>query len=294
MTQPLFILSTMRSYTSLISTMLGQHPQAYGFPELNLFVADTVGGMIEYYLPKRPHGLDGLVRTVAELEFGGQNDDTVAAAKDWIKDRTEWETGRMYRHLLKRVAPHMGVDKSPVTVRDRSFLERMLRLFPDAYYLHLTRHPRSVCHSIHRFNLWLDEQRATGLAAWVDPEQVWQRTNQLIAGAYRRLPPGQIMRIQGEQLLGDPDLYLPQIAEWLELDSGPEAIAAMKAPERSPYACLGPEGAMHGNDPNFLDNPRFVQREIPEASLKGPKDWGDASGEFSKLTMKLAKELGYR
>ena len=42
MRQPLFILALPRSYTSLIAGMLGQHPQAYGLPELNLFTVDRL------------------------------------------------------------------------------------------------------------------------------------------------------------------------------------------------------------------------------------------------------------
>ncbi len=37
MAAPLFLLAPPRSYTSLINAMLGQHPQAYGLPELCLF-----------------------------------------------------------------------------------------------------------------------------------------------------------------------------------------------------------------------------------------------------------------
>ena len=37
MTAPLFLLAPPRSYTSLVNAMLGQHPQAFGLPELCLF-----------------------------------------------------------------------------------------------------------------------------------------------------------------------------------------------------------------------------------------------------------------
>ena len=34
MAAPLFILAPPRSYTSLFNAMIGQHPEAYGLPEL--------------------------------------------------------------------------------------------------------------------------------------------------------------------------------------------------------------------------------------------------------------------
>ena len=52
------------------------------------------------------------------------------------------------------------------------------------------------------------------------------------------------MRVRGEDLLGEPDTYLRKIAEWLGLRTDEEAIEAMKHPEQSPYACIGPENAL--------------------------------------------------
>ena len=48
---PLLILSPPRSFSSVVSTMLGQHPEMYGFPELP-FMGDTVREVIAL---KREH-----------------------------------------------------------------------------------------------------------------------------------------------------------------------------------------------------------------------------------------------
>ena len=42
MAAPLFLLAPPRSYTSLINAMLGQHPQAFGLPELCLFNVEVL------------------------------------------------------------------------------------------------------------------------------------------------------------------------------------------------------------------------------------------------------------
>ena len=47
MKDPLIILSPPRSFSSVISTMIGQHPQIYGFPELHLFSGETLGDILE-------------------------------------------------------------------------------------------------------------------------------------------------------------------------------------------------------------------------------------------------------
>ena len=45
MAAPVFLLAPPRSYTSLMNAMLGQHPQAFGLPELCLFNVEILGQM---------------------------------------------------------------------------------------------------------------------------------------------------------------------------------------------------------------------------------------------------------
>jgi len=44
---PLILLCPPRSFSTVVCAMLGQHPELYGFPELNLFVVDTVKELLE-------------------------------------------------------------------------------------------------------------------------------------------------------------------------------------------------------------------------------------------------------
>ena len=100
------------------------------------------------------------------------------------------------------------------------------------------------------------------------------------------------MRIKGEDLLSYPDIYLPQIAEWLGVRTDSEAIAAMKRPENSPYACMGPENALYGNDINFLQNPRLRTGKVEEPSLIGPLEWSPDQ-TFTPAVISLARQFGY-
>ena len=85
--QPLFILTCMRSFSSVVSSMLGQHAQLFVMPETNLFISDTLGESVALLSEIRPRSLDGLYRLVGELEFGGQSYDSVNEAKTWIDAR---------------------------------------------------------------------------------------------------------------------------------------------------------------------------------------------------------------
>lgn len=293
--QPLFILTCMRSFSSVVSTMLGQHPQAYGLPELNLFVADTLGEVMDRLHSHRPQGLNGLLRTVAELEYREQSQESVRQARAWLAQRRQWPIQRVFGFVAQRVGTRMLVEKSPSTALDETRLIRLRRHFPDAYFLHLTRHPRATCKSIHEIQqkTAILAERRTGTPA--NPESLWLRAHRNILRFTRQLRPGQSLCLQGELLLSRPELYLPQIAEWLELRADPDAVDAMLHPERSPYARFGPPNAPFGHDPNFLHNPRFEKRAPRPARLEGPFDWPAPDADhFSRATLKTARALGYQ
>jgi hypothetical protein len=291
MAAPLFILCPMRSFSSVVCAMIGQHPQAYGLPEVNLFIAQTVGELLGIHAP-RPHGMHGLLRTLAQLEYGEQSDDSVAAARDWLEARTEWTTKQVFDHILAAVDPRIAVDKTPRTVLRPEYLERAYAMYPNASFLHLTRHPRSTGKSLINNLKRNAEWGGTFNADRVDPQGIWLKAHTNITHFAATLPEGQCLRLKGEDLLSDPMLYLPQIAEWLGIDTSAEAIDAMLHPEQSPYACYGPEAAKFGNDPEFLEKPAFRSSRVHEPPLAGTLEWAP-DREFDKPTVKLARELGY-
>lgn len=295
MGEPLFILNCMRSYSSLACGMIGQHPQLYGLPELNPFIADTLGMTIAALRLARPRSLDGLYRTIAQLEFGEQTDRSVANAKFWLKRRRSWTMCDLLRHVGRAVSPLRFVEKSPSTVLSEDRLERAFAAFPHAAFLHLSRHPRPTCRSISAI-VSSNERPKKGrrrLVSRKDPEDAWLKANLNIMRFSRALPPGQFMHVRGEDLLSQPGRYLAQICEWLDLDLNEEALAAMLHPENSVYARIGPEDAPFGNDPTFLRSPEFRQREIPAASLAGPLEWRDDDRGFCPQTIQAARQLGY-
>lgn len=284
MSKLLIILSPPRSFSSIVSTMLGQHPDLYGFPELRLFLGDTVQEVIEFSRQKDPEQEGrpaGLLRTLAQLHDGVQNDDTVLKAYDWLNQRLDWPTKYLFDYLLEKISPKMGVEKTPQTCLKDHFLAKAYEFFPDAYYLHLTRHPVSTRMSMLRHG----EARQLGARREkkkhrnvLDPIYRWDRIHTAIINLTGQLPPGQTLRIKGEDLLSEPEQFLPQITRWLGVRTDPQAIAAMKHPELSPYACLGPSLAPGGNNLEFLQNPYLLPKKIPEPSLQ--EFWAQQEREF--------------
>lgn len=265
--KPLFILAPPRSFTSVTCAMIGAHPEMYGLPETNLFVRDTYREMLSLYRA-RPPFQQGLLRAFAELTFGEQNDENIAVVKTWLEQQNETPTRNLFEDLAAFAAPRELVEKSPLHAYKIENLRRMRDACPEARYLHLTRHPRGTCESIvaqHRqwsgrvkkmkSRMGPSADTPPMLQPTLTPERMWLEPHLTIVDFLEHVPEAQWMRLRGEDLLADPDRYLVEIADWLGISSGKHALAAMKHPETSPFARMGPPSARFGNDPSFLEAP---------------------------------------
>lgn len=297
MSDPLIILSPPRSFSSVVSTMIGEHPQLYGFPELHIFSGNTVADLVRREAKAGHPGPPGLIRTLAQEHDGIQTQKTIMKAIVWFRERSHWPTKKMFDYLLDLVNPKIGVEKSPETASKTPYLERSYSWFPKAYYLHLTRHPVSARKSIQEFyDLKRDRKgtNTTSLKFLVDGLLVWYDMHRKIIDFTNTLPTGQTIRVKGEDLLSDPDCYLTQLAEWMGIQSDAAAIDAMKHPENSPYACFGPYPARGGNDGKFMRSPKLRIGKVKEPSLKDffeKGDWDWATEELKYLTDLLKIEV---
>jgi len=291
MVDPLIVLCPIRSFSSVACNILGQHPQTYGLPEVNLFVADDVAGLSAYHQRLSRPRWSGLLRVLAELHSQRQAEDTVLAARTWIRHRQRWSTQAVFDHIIEQVDEQMGdricVEKSPATVMDSAHLERAYTMYPRASFLHLTRHPVTTGRSIRELVLKTKKEKT------VDPFRLWLVAHLNIFNFTEQLPLGQCMRIKGEDLLSEPDVYLPQIAEWLGLDTSTAAIEAMKHPENSPYACVGPVGARFGHDYKFLESPKLRQGKVREPRLADEASL-TLDEDLYPAIVNLSQRMGYQ
>jgi hypothetical protein len=299
MPELLAILSPPRSFSSVVSTMIGEHPQLYGFPEFHLFLGDTVQEVIDLEIKRVPTyaGPHGVLRTLAMLHDGVQTTTTVIRAAAWLNERRDWSTKSLMDYLLEKVSPKIGVEKSPLTAIKPACLERAYTFYPNAYYLHLTRHPLPSRTSIKEFK----ERGRKKTYRGMDQFMTWHFIHSNILNFTAGMPLGQYMRIRGEDVLSEPERFLPQIAEWMGLRTDRAAIEAMLHPENSPYAVTGPQPAGGGNDPKFMRNPVLRKSNVKQPSLanffaQGEKiDWlperVSIALEKSPLAMAPQKEI---
>ena len=295
--EPVFVLATSRSYSSVVSTMIGQHPQLAALPELKLFTYSTIAEL-EASLPRywiergMKHRSPGLVRAVAHFEFGSQTSEALACAGMWLRNRGDWSGADMLDFLLSHVRPRAGVEKSPENVESDESLARLAAAYPKARYLHLTRHPvttqrsaeEHVARTVPGFSL--PDQPMSGIASWVE-------THCRILSFGENLPTDRYMRVKAEDLLNNADPHLRSIGTWLGLRVDDEAIETMKHPEASPFAFPGPadSGIIGGNDPGFLRDPVPHPVDTPPI-LDRPPGW-IGNEPLWQSTVELAARLGY-
>src|SRR5262245_10664556 len=176
---PLFVLAPARSYTSVVTMMIGQHPELAGLPELKLFSCVTVGELVASlpsYWNERGvrHRSPGLVRAVAQLEFGTQSLESISHAVEWLRERSHWPGVHVFDALQEELSPRVAVEKSPENVLDDNDLKRMASAYPRARYLHLIRHPVTTQRSMQAYRArtwqtdWQSDEPMAGIRSWCD------------------------------------------------------------------------------------------------------------------------------
>jgi hypothetical protein len=310
---PVIILAPPRSFTSVVCAMLGQHPNLCGLPELQLFTTNTVAEWWQV-TAKASFGMrDGLHRAIAEFFFGGQSELHVDCARGWLRRRFHYTTGMIIEEIARRVHPRIIVEKSPSIVYRLEHLRRAFAMFPQARFLHLTRHPIAHGESVLKmmraretygpapywllnlssFPYW-PRSRGPESILDIDPQRGWYALHHNILEFLKDVPASQQARVRGEDLLAEPERVVAQLASWLGLRSDPEAIESMRHPERSLFAAYGPPNAPQGNDPEFLSRPHLRPERALLKPLESTLSWRTDGRKLSDRVVKMAHEFGYR
>jgi len=295
--KPVFVLATSRSYSSVVTGMIGQHPQLAALPELKLFAYDTIAdleaSLPPYWITRGfTHRSPGLVRAVAQVVFGSQTARHLCLAREWLRARADWRGADVFDSLLERLTPRAAVEKSPENVESDEALERLKTAYPAARFLHLTRHPittqRSIQEHLQRTvpGFLIPGQPMAGVAYWVE---VHSRILAFAASIHEQA----WMRVRAEDVLNDAPAQLERIAVWLGLSTGAGALEAMRHPEASPFACPAPpdSGLAGGNDPAFLQDPIPHRVAVP-CELRPPAGWKGNAALWDRA-IDLANQLGY-
>lgn len=276
--------------------MLGQHPQLYGFPEMHLFYAPTIEAVLTATTDPWSHwATSGLIRAVAQVIFGDQTAGTIEQARSWLDDRKDLAPHKAYDFLLDRVAPLIGLEKTPETAISRTSLRRLLAAYPDARFVHLTRgaNPTIASMLVHwgghwKWQTWDHDTRAAYAT------RSWFMSHRKIIEFGRTIPSDRWIQIRAEDLLEYPHPILRRFCQVMNIRDGLDEIEGMLHPERSPFAFVGPETAPGGNDPGFLRDPSLRLRP-PQPSQSSARNAAPAIPEaWRKPVSELEVIMGYK
>lgn len=312
---PLFILAPPSTLTAVAGAALGQHPQMYGLPELQLFGAET---MVEWWdlCSKESFPMaHGLLRAVAQLYFGKQTRSTIQRAQGWLRRRSNFSTGMIFEMLAQKAKPLVLVDKSPGIVYRTDLLHRAAGMFPGARFIHLVQHPRSYCEWV--MSAIRESEKSDPVPYWLlhlasfpdlsardgwiehavselDPQKGWYVLHMNTCEFLESIPEDQKLRIMVEDWFSSEETGTLRVLSWMGLRTDFEALEAMRHPDRSPYSCLGPAEARFGNDAFFLHNPDFRPTRVERQRLAGPLGWQKHDQGFLPEVKQLAKQFGYQ
>ena len=297
---PIIILGTGRSFTSVTSCMIGQHPDMIGLPETNIFRNPTLGELFSQngkLMARRGTKVlrSGLLRTLAHFHDGEQTDEAIDAAERFVFAHENWTSRELAAYIAKLAAPRGIVEKSISTCRDRSTVARVLEAWPNALFLHITRQPESIISSMrsriesakesHRRRLERNQQIHS-------LDEYFTHLTTTILEFMATLPPGRGMNLHGEHFLTDARLYARQICEWAGLDASDAAIESMMHPENNPFAFVGPEKAPWGLSNTFLEDPHFSGKPVAVKPLTIQA--GDPALDTERrVLVLLGNRLGY-
>ena len=302
MARLLMMLSPPRSFSSLVSTMIGQHPEIYGFPELHLMVRETLEEVMRWERRRDKWlGPPGMLRAMAELMYGGQTTQNVFEATNWLEERLHWRYEDVMNFIMDKAEEVAGtpmcLEKTPTLSFLPPALERVRAAWPDALYVHVTRHPVNLKKSMDEFILNNPRLNDEEKQARLDHAMTaWPVTQRNILDFCSTLAPEQYLRIRGEDVLADAKTVMTQVADWAGLRTDDDAIAAMLRPEDSPYASLGPPNASYGNDPKFISSPKFrpgMPRMGSLAHYLSDGEGKELSSDRKTYLTQLANCLGY-
>lgn len=211
--QLVFVLSAPRSGSTLLQRMLGSHSEIFTHPEPHMITPMAHLGF-HGNVDKAPYdhiNAAEAMRSFVEGLPGGEGDylDALRAYSDTL-----------YGRMLSTSSRSRFLDKTPAYALVLPFLAR---LYPEAKFVVLTRHPLAVFSSF--ANSFFDGD-------WQAAYQFNPIVERYVAalGAFVQERPVPLCHVRYEELVQEPEAQLEKIFAYLGLDNEPEAVEYGRGP----------------------------------------------------------------
>lgn len=277
-----FVLAPPRSGTTLMRVILAGNARLFSPPELELCGFDTMGQRAGAFAQGRRFFLEGAVRAVMELRQCSKEE-----AEQQIAgfEQADAPVGAFYRYLIEQGADRILVDKTASYALDPQALERSRRMFPNALYIHLTRHPNGMIQSFEKARLDLSFlSEAQAWSARQLGELVWHAAHRNLLAFRESLPPSRVLEVSFETLTADPRGEVERISNFIGIPCD-EGMLDPYAPGRMTDGV-----SAHSR---MLGDIRFHEHKQIDARVAD--DWRNAAApdELMEPTRELARRFGY-
>ena len=280
----IFILSPMRSGSTLLRIMLAGNPRLFSPPELQLLQFDTLAQRRDAFTGYERYLQEGTIRALMEAHG---IDLPAAQAMMAAGEDGGWDVRRFYRALQESVVPRILVDKTPDYAMDVNVLRRAEAFFEDALYIHLARHPLGMVRSYEqgRFLLESPYRGRHDFSAPQMAELTWLISHRNILDFLREVPSARQRLVRFEDMVSAPEPAMRALAEFLGVGYDPGMV--------QPYEGSGKmtdgthELSAQVGDHNFQQHGALK----PEVAEKWKSEYREDF--LSPATWEVAKGFGY-
>ena len=230
-----FVISPPRAGSTLLQRMLGAHSEIFTHPEPHLITPIAHLGVYDN-IDKAPYdhiNAAEAVKTFIEGLPGGEQD---------YLDALRAYTDTLYGRMLSTSESSIFLDKTPANALVLPFLQR---LYPDAMYVVLTRHPLAIFSSYANSFFNGDWEAAHAF------NPILERYVPAMA-AFLRERPVPLLHVAYEDLVIEPEPQLERIFTFLGLEHEPDAVEYGKAGPMKKG--MGDPITVHTHDRPVTDN----------------------------------------
>ncbi|MHB2019178.1 MAG: sulfotransferase [Candidatus Xenobia bacterium] len=268
-----FILSPLRSGSTLLRVMLAGHPSLFAPPELELMYVTSMRQRAACLKYANYFGLERAIAHVWQCDLEAA--DRILA--DFVQ--ADVSPQEVYRQMQDRLGSRLLVDKTPTYAFNQTILRRGERWFDQACYIHLVRHPLAHIRSWERTRF---DQILAGTPPRQAAELMWTIPHQNILSFLHNVPQERWCRVALEDVVRAPEETMRRICQTVQIPFD----AAMLKPYQGDRMTQAVRGYVSGDpffhthsdiDPKVLDQSRRLE--------------GD--GPLHAETIAVAKQLGY-
>jgi iturin family lipopeptide synthetase A len=218
-----FILSPMRSGSTLLRIMLAGNSRLFSPPELQLLQFDTLAERRDAFTGYERYLQEGTVRALMQI-YGID----LAGAEQMMAERqaADWSVREFYREMQGAITPRLLVDKTPDYAMDLNVLRRAEGYFNGALYIHLARHPLGMIRSYEqgRFLLESPYRGRHDFSARQMAELTWLISHRNILDFLQEVPAERQRVIRFEDTVGAPEAAMQALGEFLGVGYEPGMV----------------------------------------------------------------------